>query len=61
MITLSEALSKARNEYAMAIHLSEIAPNAGLRKIYDNKAEFLSTLIYAAGVYKKLLEGNEYG
>ena len=61
MITLSEALCKARNEYAMAIHLSETAPNAGLRKIYENRAEYLSTIIYAAGIYKKLLEGNKYG
>ena len=57
-MTLTEALCKARNEYAMAIHLSETAPNAGLRKIYKNKADALSALIYAAGCYKKLLEGS---
>ena len=61
MISLPEALCRARNEYAIAIHLSETAPNAGLRKIYENRAECLSTLIYAAGVYKKLLEENKYG
>lgn len=61
MMALTEALCKARNEYALAIHLSETAPNAGLRKIYENRADVLSQLIYAAGIYKKLLEGNKYG
>lgn len=61
MISLDEALVKARNELHYAIHLSETAPNAGLRKIYENKADYLSTLVYAAGIYKKLLEGNKYG
>ena len=61
MISLNEALIKARNEMHLAIHLSEVAPNAGLRKIYENKADYLSTLIYAAGTYKKLSEGNKYG
>lgn len=61
MISLNEALTKARNEMHLAIHLSEVAPNAGLRKIYENKADYLSTLIYAASTYKKLLEGNKYG
>lgn len=57
MISLDEALCKARNELATAIHLSETAPNEGLRVIYTNRAEYLSTLVYATGVYKKLLEG----
>lgn len=56
MMSLKDALHKARNELALAIHLSEVAPNAGLRTIYENRAELLSALIYAAGVYKKLLE-----
>lgn len=54
---LSAALCRAKEELATAIYLSETAPNAGLRVIYENKAEYLSTLIYAADVYKKLLEG----
>lgn len=60
MISLTEALCKARNELAVANYLSETAPNAGLRRIYSNRAEYLSTLVYAAGIYKKLLEGNKY-
>ena len=61
MMSLTEALLKARNEMHQAIHLSETAQNAGLRTIYKNRADFLSTLIYAAGIYQKLLEGNKYG
>lgn len=61
MMTLTEALCKARNEFAMANYLSETAQNAGLRTIYKNRAEFLSTLIYATSIYQKLLEGNKYG
>jgi hypothetical protein len=61
VISLDEALCKARNELAMACYLSETAPNEGLRVIYTNRAEYLSTLVYAAGIYKKLLEGNKYG
>jgi hypothetical protein len=61
MISLDEALTRAINERHYAIHLSETAPNAGLRKIYENRADFLSTLIYAASTYKKLLEVNKYG
>ena len=59
MITLEEALCKARNELSAAVHLSETAPNAGLRTIYENKADYLSTLIYAAGIYKKMLEAKQ--
>ena len=61
MMHINEALTKARNEMHLAVHLSEVAPNAGLRKIYENKANYLSTLIYAASIYKKLLEGSQYG
>lgn len=61
MMSLTEALIKARNEMHQAIHLSETAPNAGLRTIYENRADFLGMLIYAASVYQKLLEGNKYG
>lgn len=59
MMSLTEALCKARNDYAMALYLSETAPNAGLRKIYENRAEFLSVLIYTASIYQKL--GVKYG
>jgi hypothetical protein len=61
MIALTEALCMARNELAMANYMAETAPNAGLRTIFSNKADMLSTLIYAAGIYQKLLEGNKYG
>ena len=59
MISLDDALCKAQNERAAAIHLSETAPNAGLRAIYENKADYLSTLIYAASIYKKMLEAKQ--
>lgn len=61
MMPLSEALCKARNELALAVHLSETAPNAGLQVIYENKSEWLCQIVWAAGQYKKLMEGNEYG
>lgn len=61
MISLNEALARARNELHLAIHLSETAPNAGLCTIYENRADFLGTLVYAASIYQKLLEGNKYG
>jgi hypothetical protein len=61
MMPLTEALCKARNELSFAIYMSETASNAGLRKIYSNKADFLSTLIYATSTYQKLLEGKKYG
>ena len=61
MIALTEALCKARNEFATANHLSETASNIGLRTIYRNKAEWLSQLIYAASQYQKLVDNNKYG
>jgi hypothetical protein len=56
MISLNEALVKARNELAMSVYLSETAPNAGLQVIYENKAEWLCQLLWAANQYQKLLE-----
>ena len=61
MMFLKQALLRARNEFAMANYLAETASNEGLRTIYRNKADYLGTLIYAAGIYQKLLEGNKYG
>lgn len=42
------ALEKARNALAMAIYQSECGVNAGLRTIFANQADWLSTLVYLA-------------
>lgn len=56
MITLDEAILKCNNELGRAIHLSETAPNAGLQVIYDNRAEWLCQVLYAARQYVKYVE-----
>lgn len=43
-----QCLESARQELAHAIYMSECGNNAGLRKIYSNKADMLSRLIYLA-------------
>lgn len=60
MMSLVEALRKAKNELSQATYLSDVAPNEGLRAIYCNRADMLSTLIYAASIYQKLLEERKY-
>lgn len=56
MITLDEAILKCNTELGRAIHLSETAPNAGLQVIYDNRAEWLCQVLWAARQYKNTLE-----
>lgn len=43
-----QCLEDARKELGYAIYMSECGSNAGLRKIYSNKADLLSRLIYMA-------------
>lgn len=42
------ALEKARTALAMAIYQSECGVNAGLRTIFANQADWLSTIVYLA-------------
>ncbi len=48
MLDYEQTLEIAEKELSKANHLSETASNAGLRKVNDNKAEYLSSLIYYA-------------
>ena len=48
MMTDKEALNTAKNELDRAIYLSECSRSAGIRAINENKAEWLSVLIYLA-------------
>ena len=48
MITDKEALDTAKNELNRAIYLSECSRSAGIRAINEDKAEWLSVLIYLA-------------
>lgn len=43
-----QCLERARQELAHAIYMGECGNNTGLRKIYSNKADMLSRLIYLA-------------
>ena len=54
MISLEEAISKCNDELAMAEYMEELAPNAGLRTIYKNKAAWLCQVLWAAREYQKL-------
>ena len=58
MITLEEAIKKCNNELAFAIHMEESAPNAGLQVIYENRAEWLCQVLYAAREYMKGKDNN---
>ena len=53
MMTLEEAIKKCNDELALAAHMEECAPNAGLQVIYRNRAEWLSQVLYAAREYQK--------
>lgn len=48
MLTDKEALNTAKNELNRAIFLSECSRSAGIRAINEDKAEWLSVLIYLA-------------
>ena len=41
-------LEKAKSAYSLASYLGECATNAGLRKIWSNRAAWLSSVIYLA-------------
>ena len=56
MISREEALRRARNELALAIHVSETGSTDGIRAIYKDKAEWLSQVVYLAG---EALKGRE--
>jgi hypothetical protein len=42
------ALEKARAEFHLAIYLSECGSNAGIRKIWSERADWIAPLIYLA-------------
>ena len=48
MLTDKEALTMAKVELNRATYLSECGKNAGIRKMYGDKADWLSVLIYSA-------------
>lgn len=48
MINDKEALKRAKTELARSIHLSECGRNAGIRKMYSDKSDWISVLIYHA-------------
>lgn len=48
MLTDKEALETAKEELSRAIYLSECSRSAGIRAINEDKAEWLSVLIYNA-------------
>lgn len=48
MMSFKEAIEKAENELSMAIHNGETMKNPGLRAICNNKAEWLSIVVYLA-------------
>lgn len=48
MLTDKEALEKAKEELSRAIYLFECSRSAGIRAINEDKAEWLSVLIYLA-------------
>lgn len=45
---LEANLEKAKAEFNLAIYLSECGSNAGLRKMWSNKADWLGGIIYLA-------------
>lgn len=53
MLTDKEALNTAKNELDRAIYLSECSRSAGIRAINEDKAEWLSILIYLAEQNKR--------
>ncbi len=53
MLTDKEALETAKNELRRAIYLSECSRSAGIRSINEEKAEWLSVLIYNAEQYMR--------
>ena len=50
MLTDKEALETAKEELSRAIYLSECSRSAGIRAINEDKAKWLSVLIYFAEI-----------
>ena len=48
MSRMKENLETARSEFHLAVYLSECGSNAGLRTMWSNKADWLSSVIYLA-------------
>lgn len=48
VLSMQEAIDKARVELSKAIYLSECGSNAGIRKINENKTAWLSWVVYLA-------------
>lgn len=48
MINNKEALKRAKTELARSIYLSEYGRNAGIRKMYSDKSDWISVIIYHA-------------
>lgn len=48
-MTDKEALQKAENECRYATYLSEVGANAGIKRIYGNRSEWLTRLVFLAG------------
>lgn len=47
-MTEIEALEEAKKQLAFCTYMSECGPNAGLRKIYGDQADWLSRITYLA-------------
>ena len=58
-MTFVEAIAVAERELARAFYDIDCAKNRGLEKIAQNKADWLSVIIYMAKQYKKSLEDNK--
>ena len=57
MLTDKEALEAAKEELSRAIYLSECSRSAGIRAINEDKAKWLSVLIYFAEIGMRKEDG----
>ena len=57
MLTDKEALETAKEELSRAIYLSECRRSAGIRAINEDKAKWLSVLIYFAEIGMRKEDG----
>ena len=57
MLTDKEALETAKEELSRAIYLSECSRSAGIRAINEDKAKWLSVLIYFAEIGMRKEDG----
>lgn len=58
MMTIEEAIERAKTELSQAVYLSECGSNYGIRAIYEDKAEWLCALLRFA---EKALKENNNG